>query len=502
MTWWISIAAVRIHGWIEQTPQLKHMRGASRALRLRTRPEAVSALQGFSDVEVQFAESGVDGVVVATAQDAAVAASYAKALLAHLAHEIPGLQWEGWWCEATSYVEAFNKAMSPDSDVQRILRLPALSESGIIMTCLMCRSEPSRRYQAAAVKRVVTDDKADGESTQGVGCEVRAFEGAVDRRSGGAGIDDLRSELPGRRLAKDFAELARSGGIASQEAVTEALGRKESRSHLATIYADGNGMGAFFQGLATSPLKLPTLHRQAVGFLNKATRNAVVAAARSVSIDPEVVAVEPHFVGGDDVLVSVPASVAWAFAGYLCGQFELLQNTLDGALDSELAQQGAVDQSAVADLKARIAGLSLGVGMAFAHASFPFAQASHAAASAMGKAKYDAKGEQSLIGWIDITHQFAGQGATQVHTVSAFTVRTQLDPAKSTAQAEPVFRLTPAARGALASLLRSDPAGVREWARRLGDSGTAEAIAAASPEQLWADLSRARWWPAVNREEA
>lgn len=78
MTWWVTVAAVRIHNWIQQTPKLSHMRGASRALSVRTSPRAVGVLDAFPSVQVKERESGVDGVVVATAPDADTAAAYAR----------------------------------------------------------------------------------------------------------------------------------------------------------------------------------------------------------------------------------------------------------------------------------------------------------------------------------------------------------------------------------------------------------------------------------------
>lgn len=267
MTWWVTVAAVRIHNWIQQTPKLSHMRGASRALSVRTSPTAVGVLDGFPSVEVKERESEVDGVVVATASDADTAAAYARALLGHLAHEIPGVQWESWWCEADSYVEAFSRSVDAFADgVSRLRRFPALLEAGPVMSCLMCRSEPAARA-GGAVTKVVGDDDPEADTTQGAGCEVRKNEGTVNK--GNPDSSDLRSQIPGK-LAKDFAELARFGGVTPGSS-GGALGRKESRNHLATVYADGNGMGAFFQALSSTTLPVTRLQGEAISALNTAT---------------------------------------------------------------------------------------------------------------------------------------------------------------------------------------------------------------------------------------
>ena len=550
MTWWVTVAAVRIHSWIQQTPKLSHMRGASRALSVHTTPKAVGVLDGFPSVEVKERESGVDGVVVATAPHADTAAAYARALLGHLAHEIPGVQWESWWCEADSYVEAFSRSVDAfDGGVSRLRRFPALLEAGPVMSCLMCRSEPAARDGGDAVTKVVGDDDDDATTTQGAGCEVRKKEGTVDK--GKPDPRDLRSQIPGK-LAKDFAELARFGGTTPGSS-GGALGRKESRNHLATVYADGNGMGAFFQALSSTTLPVPELQGEAISALNTATLNAVAEAARKIADDPDTAAIEPHFVGGDDVLVSVPATYAWTFAAYLARYFEALRGTLHGLLAKDLddaARSGSLSLSKplakevstsstnenqcvpkdprAVELAERIDAISLGIGMTFAHASYPFAEAEGAAETALKRAKVHATGQFSAIGWVDVTAQFVMRGRQPAYVLSAQQARDELDIPPEDEAARPTFRLTPSARSQLAALLRDQPEAtvrkvIAQWADRLEDKKLGEALLdltaaqsgwaqlepkdqrKSSPESIWADglradLSRARWWPNVNRK--
>lgn len=550
MTWWVTVAAVRIHNWIQQTPKLSHMRGASRALSVRTSPTAVGVLDGFPSVEVKERESEVDGVVVATASDADTAAAYARALLGHLAHEIPGVQWESWWCEADSYVEAFSRFVDAFADgVSRLRRFPALLEAGPVMSCLMCRSEPAARA-GGAVTKVVGDDDPEADTTQGAGCEVRKNEGTVNK--GNPDSSDLRSQIPGK-LAKDFAELARFGGVTPGSS-GGALGRKESRNHLATVYADGNGMGAFFQALSSTTLPVTRLQGEAISALNTATRNAVAEAARKIATDPDTAAIEPHFVGGDDVLVSVPATYAWAFVAYLARYFEALRDTLHGLLAKDLDatarsrglsfskplanevstsstnedQDIRKDPRAV-ELAERIDAISLGIGVTFAHASYPFAEAEGAAGAALKQAKVHARGQFSAIGWVDVTAQFAMRGRQPAYVLSAQQARDELDIPTEDETARAVFRLTPSARSQLAAILRDEPEAtvrkvIAQWADRLEDKKLGKALLdLADAQQAWAllepkeqkekgsveavwadglraDLSRARWWPNVNRK--
>lgn len=505
MTWWVTVAAVRIHGWIQQTPKLSHMRGASRALSVRTSPAVVEALVDVPTVRVQRRESEVDGVVVAAAPDIEAACTYAGRLVAALTGQLPGVQWESWWCEADSYVAAFSRAVDPfDDGVKRLRRLPALHEAGPVMSCLMCRSEPAGRAGNRVSPSVIGDDKPGALDSQGCGCQVRHDEGTFDKTD--LPPDDLRAQIRGRTLAKDFAELASLGGVTP--GASKAIGRKESRSHLSTVYADGNGMGAFFQALSSTSLTLPELHGAAISELNNATKDAVIQAAWAVAADPDVASIEPHFVGGDDVLVSVPAPYGWTFAAHLAGFFEGLRGTLTTLLDKDLASSGPeVHQSEeVRLLRERIAAISLGVGVTFAHASYPFAEASHAAEGRLRRAKQEAGGQYSCIAWVDITAQSAARREHNAHVVKALDARNMLSIPPNDPRAKAVFRLTPSARSQLAAILRDEDGTVAQtaletWAKRLKDTNFAEQLMNTAHEQLWADLSMARWWPNATWEE-
>jgi len=507
MTWWITVAAVRIHGWIEQTPKLSHMRGASQALHRLTSYDIVKELD-VEGVTIHKELTAVDGVVVATTSDEARAREFAGLLSDHLAHVIPGSQWESWWSEAPSYGAAYSLALDPFVRTGRLIRLPALQDNGLVMSCLLCRSEPAGAPGGRA-DDVLADDGPITRKSQGAGCRVRDAEGqkTSSRKDGSIELLDL---IPGARRAEDFEELARKGGLTGEE--HRALGRKESRSHLATIYADGNGMGALFQGLATTSLPLSAMHESAIGKLNDVTHSAVAQAAVSISMtadgeaaEPDVKAVEAHFVGGDDVLASVPAVYGWKFAANLAQAFDDLKGELEALLDEALKDQPSADPAEVARIRALIDKISLGVGLVFAHASFPFADSSALAELAMKAAKKAREGGRAAIGWADAT---AENGGGEEHWSFVIDVDRALVELASVGPTFPaVFLLTPSARSQLGFILRTTSprtveAAVQEWAKRLDDTKVALALAKQSTRSLIEDLSRARWWPAATREEA
>lgn len=498
MTWWATVAAVRIHGWIVRTPKLSHLRGASKALKQHTSPAEFKGLE-TSGLTVSAAYSSVDGVVVGEAQTEAEARSFVIRAADQLGERLPGVQWEGWWCEADTYTAAFAKALEPGSGARRLVRLPVLPDNGLVKSCLMCRSEPAAGLKQAS--GVLDDDSDQAVREQGADCRARSAADKADRlASAGA---SLRAQLAGRP-AEHFEELARKGGLTA--AAQQSLGRKDSRNHLATIYADGNGMGAFFHALANTTLKLPTMHKSAIQTVNDCTAQAVLAAASVAAPgEPSVAAVEPHFVGGDDVLVSVPAPLAWAFVGELTRAFSEITEELRQLLEQDLRQDLATP--AATTLAELIDGISISVGMTIAQATYPFIDAHDTAARALRQAKKSTGGRSAVIGWVDLTAQdsLSGQSA---FLIDAGQARAQLAP---TATRPAVFKVAPSARAQLAAILRDrSAASVRDevegWAKRqrtlhgFGKDFVQE-LTATTPDQLSQDLSRARWWPGACTKE-
>lgn len=509
MTYYVSIGAARIQSWLIRTPELTHLRGGSNAIHIHTDPSAVQDVLKAQVPEASVEEdfSVVDGVVVATAPDQPSAQRAATALARRLSALLPGLEWEAWWCESDSYLRAFMKAVDPrQSGVGRLRVIPPLIDNGAFAPCDHCRREP-------ATHRDPADQIHDGKQTRS-GPDCRA------RRA--AKVRSWR-QIPGA-APRDFARLATAGGMqdpppegngSKGQGGARALGKKDSQSHLATIAADGNGIGALFQEIARNGALLPTLQRTAYAKLNEFTVQAVVTAARAAS-DPalltdasgRVKVVIPHFVGGDDVLISVPAARGWRFAQALATDFRRLAPDLEAALESDLAStpnMSPAEAARIAAVRRAIRGIALGVGIVFAHSSHPFADTHALAHTALAAAKAAGNGGEARIGWLDLTagpdllpH---GRRSRVIPTITVAEVADTIALTRDDDRFTDVFKLTPSARARLATLMRGRTpdtalgAEIDVWAKRVPWQRTTEVA------ELGAALSRARWWPTAVQEE-
>lgn len=470
MSHYASIGAVRIQTWIAQSAsKLALVRGASVLLSSKTANSVVSEwLSALHPKVTVAADAGdVDGVVVLVSNDKAALRAATEALLAKLDSDIPGLQWEAWIAEGESYLQAYESHGDKAADCRS---LPPLTELGLARTCDFCGVEPA----TGPLKEWEKDGQA------GPSCLARKAARDKEEARARNTHDELWNEIPGS-WPKEFESLAVFGGTHQGATEQEAVGRTDSRSHLATVAADGNGIGALFRMIAQA--KLPRLRADAVRLLNEATRSAVTEAAKACGTDVSTMAVIPHYVGGDDVFVSVAAPSAWRFVVTLGEQFEELR--------TQLASRVTDDIEGAEGLTEAIGSLGLGIGVAFARRAVPISGTSEAAHAALAAAKASTRGGASAIGWVDLT--FA---ADEIHTVEVSSASGEL----SKVVANDVFKLGPSARGSLTDLVRSAPAdlsdAVAKWAKRTGNT-----VSAAAVPHLPATLSRARWWPDLPDED-
>jgi len=504
MTTYLAVSAVRIQSWLIRTPKLRLMRGASAALSAETSTSSVArflASQGWSGSVTAVDDAGdVDGVVALTVAPEVSPDEVARRLLRDLSARLPGVDWEAWWTNAGSYTEAYGKFQ--DDDVTRLARPAAPLEATLARTCPECRAEPAaaggglgadcaaREAAAAARERAAAQERAAARERT-----------AKTSRDASAPRDDACA--PPGRPPRDFDELARVGGF---PAVSSAVGRRESSNHLATVVADGNRVGDIFTQLRG--LKDDTVNRLAVDALSTATRTAVCRALTLIAPSSAVQAGIVHFVGGDDVFVSVPAREAWRFATYLGREFD---HEMRGAL-REIAEKAQLGEESRSTLE-RLPTPSLGIGLVFADSRHPIADTHALAAAALRQAKRATRGLAGAVVWADLT--------TEPHPPRDRVARltdllADLDPDGSrgtgaTARLD-VMRLPPSARASLASVLASawGPNGegaataaalAAQWARRTGRSlvpglESKDPAVAAEAATLTRDLlSRARWWP-------
>ncbi len=498
MTTYLAVSAVRIQSWLIRTPKLRLMRGASAALSAETSTSSVArflASQGWSGSVTAVDDAGdVVGVVVPALVAQAPCFAFATDDAATCQTEIAEGLVPTSRVDRGGYPGPYYRFMN--------VFVAAPLEATLARTCPECRAEPAaaggglgadcaaREAAAAARERAAAQERAAARERT-----------AKTSRDASAPRDDACA--PPGRPPRDFDELARVGGF---PAVSSAVGRRESSNHLATVVADGNRVGDIFTQLRG--LKDDTVNRLAVDALSTATRTAVCRALTLIAPSSAVQAGIVHFVGGDDVFVSVPAREAWRFATYLGREFD---HEMRGAL-REIAEKAQLGEESRSTLE-RLPTPSLGIGLVFADSRHPIADTHALAAAALRQAKRATRGLAGAVVWADLT--------TEPHPPRDRVARltdllADLDPDGSrgtdaTARLD-VMRLPPSARASLASVLASawGPNGegaataaalAAQWARRTGRSlvpglESKDPAVAAEAATLTRDLlSRARWWP-------
>lgn len=513
MTLHAVISAVRIHDWLTRTPELRFVRGASAMLREETRPENLALPDGVSWCDDVGTVSGVLAVTIA---DPNQAEEQVTRLAASLRKALPDVEFDAWWTDERDYVSAFSRASQDalrggsDPEVGRKVFLPPLFDVPIVQPCGACRREAVDAAQTALPPR----NAGDPSIRLGRDCRSRhTWSGRDAPPPGVAG-----------RLAHDFEELAAAGGVdPSGERRDNPIRRAKTDNHLATISADGNGLGGLMRVLAATNEGLSAdftdalraIRSRIAGHFDEVTNDAVRRAAKSVSLPGQTVAPSIcHLVGGDDVLVSVPAPLAWRFVDTLLGEFDAgVDRTIRSSVDAlTKAAFTDPDRDAASRISAALDRVSLGAGIAFAHASHPFADTDRLAASALRQAKNISKGETSGVSWIDVTEDAE---LTAGRYLDGLRLAAELGDPNQTPSA---FRLTRSAQAALSGLLVDEWGGrpdevtvkaagqaIRRWAKRTGVNGlpgTLDADATATPKVtdlriLRDQLSRARWWPAA-----
>lgn len=491
---WVVVAAKQIQPWLARSPKLKLMRGASRALRVLTSKadldESLSADLSSLGATVEVEGTTVDGVVTMTVADAAQAPQVAERVVAHLGTRLPGLTWEAWWTPAPDYVTAVARHRAQD-DAQ-ISRLP--QELPFARTCETCRQETgvgSRTLVTPRTNRDPRDSTEQKDLWMGPDCATRTTYAANDQRW--SSVDGVWPE--------DFGTLAKEGGRRTQsDAGSSVVGRHRSSNHIATVCADGNRMGDLFEVIADAGPGFGHFRNQLSTLLDTTLHQKVEHAAAVLSDGAAVKVGIPHYIGGDDVLLTVRAEAAWPFVAALIAGFDEIKVTLRQELNKVRPLPGAGQVSVAqhdtrrTDISAAIERISLGVGLVFSHSSHPFDACRHHGEAALRTAKKETRGAESAVCWVDLTE---GSHPTPDRVVTAQGLRLLLvaDPAGA-------GTLSSSARSQLRGLLAATPTAdwekvVTTWVRRTQPS----AVDLGELGKLPAELSRLRWWP-VSPSEA
>ena len=183
-----------------------------------------------------------------------------------------------------------------------------------------------------------------------------------------------------------FKELAQLGDLGSEGS------RTHTSNHVATIFADGNGFGKLFRELrvaaADSEGGLQELRRVSKA-VKDATKQALRKAIEEIT-DDRVAASNrmpavPHILGGDDVLVTVPATKAWPF---------LI------AFLKHLEQESGSDTFGLGAGK-----VSFSAGMVICKLAYPIGDQVELATALLRTAKEAVRGNDWSFAWLDVTNE-------------------------------------------------------------------------------------------------
>ncbi|MEU9774277.1 hypothetical protein [Streptomyces sp. NPDC047968] len=383
---YVDFGAVRIQQYLTRTAGLRGHRAASNSLARATADASIERVVG--DLAEVNPEAGkADGVVsVRLSADAGAdrderVSRVQDGVLAHLRRALPGAEFASVWGEGESYLAVHTHVLQPRLRNGRVRHdLPPVAEFPLAVPCRMCHTDPA----------VGTEPVPEGRLALCLDCSMRNVsrrETVADPRSPEGWL--LRdSHL--QAAPQDFAALAALGSAAA------------GRNHLATVAVDGNAFGVFFAALADESSRDADLSKAKVTVsqaLSAATRGALSDAAveLSLAMEQERLCVVPHVVGGDDVLVSLPAERAWRFTLTFLQEFE--HRVREATADTLDTLNGLRTGRGLDELRPPTAS----AGVVFAHASHPLNLLVESAGQRLSEAKRAVGGQRASVQWLDIT---------------------------------------------------------------------------------------------------
>ena len=420
MRHYVDIGVVRIQRYLSRTPTLRGRRNASSAL-VTAMTVDDSLLAGRAGINPEAGR--VDGVL-SLAMDQHQPALVGQ-LLAHLRKALPGAEFEVACGDGEDYLRAYAEQIKPKRERGQVrVDLPAGAEFPLAALCGICRVDP-------AVGRVDLGPD-DGERDACADCLIRHPREARQQ----ARTAELRlAEAVGftaEQIPRKFDDLA-------------TLASGESQQHLATVHADGNQVGSFFARLAE---RGGVDRASVVARLSQCTVDALAAATTVVRrpSDP-VLCVVPHLLGGDDVLVSLPAERAWRF-------------TVEFVRDFGQRTARLVRELGITDIEPP----TMSAGVVFGRRNFPFALTVEQAEDCLTMAKRKGAGQSPWIGFADVVVGTSGPAGSPVSLAALRKYGDALSDLVALPRSNQYRLVEELGRGGLTS--------ARTLAARLGHTGT------------------------------
>lgn len=333
MTTFVTVAVQRIQTHLSRSRHLWGRRGASEELvRLTLIPESDHLPEGLAakDLVVQKVcqQVGVktcrdavdiDGVVVFEHDDHDKVLRAGRALAQEIRASLPASQVSVSWATGATYAATLGDDLTELG--QEEIYYPSVADYPPSALCAECGTSP-------VVERI--SRPGDTQIRVCADCATRSRQNWRGRSLNGSSrprsalvkgrspsrftsewwlLDQVSTDEQPLTAVDDFEGLAKLGG-------TDRGNPAHSDNHLALIFADGNGLGAMFvKARAAAQSSGCTLDMKSLSAdIKFVTGGAILTAAKAVLSNADVqLPVVPHILGGDDVLVSLPASRAWPF---------------------------------------------------------------------------------------------------------------------------------------------------------------------------------------------
>jgi hypothetical protein len=476
---YIDVAFVRIQRYLARTPQLRTRRASSAGMKAATDSEMV-ANRVLAGLAVANEQAGIaDGVVNLCLSDPQYEGredrvrQVVNTVFAYLRAEFPAAEFQAVSGTGESYLAAYVEEIAPKTERGEVfIALPALPEFPAVRSCALCRTDPGTEWE-----KFVTRNRGDETELVCADCSRRLhrhgepnIESTAQRVQTQLELDDAPDML------EDLAPLGPAG---------------IKRNHLATIYIDGNSVGQFFRDVVHVAADRPELQgvkRELSKNLANCTETALCWATSAVAeaIEPgynKMMPVVPHVLGGDDVLVSVPAGYAWPFVVRFLETFDAEASDLVMNLDSKYGL--------------KVIAPSASAGMVFARHSEPMYLLVDLVEERLRAAKTATAGRASSVDFLDLTTEGAqgtGDPPLALAHLTTPTTRDALDR---------LARLSGSLQTQLGQALRdhADELSAEAQARRLNVFQTVQPFLAnqatgvtPSGLTLRAALRIAQWW--------
>jgi hypothetical protein len=468
---YLDVGVDGIQSYLARTPDLKGRRGASAWLSHATdRDElrrwiASEPALSRAGVAVNDEAGEADGLVPLRMAVTTAPGDIAELVMTKLRRQLPGIRISANWGSGASYIQA-HQAWHATRQQPMLVSLPPVGDFPPLESCVLCRVDPAVgeiELQDEKEKRICAD------------CRQRY----VDRYRR-PGLESGAVPVGKERWLLDELGLDTHLAVQTFEGLAKLGGPDGNRNHLATVFIDGNAIGALFRRILDG--NDPNAKQVASKAVTDATRQALLEATRDVldnQTKAEPLPVVPHVLGGDDLLVSVVADRAWRFVTRYLSAFE----------------QRLGDNHEIGDFLGGDERPTASAGVVFARATFPFRRAVELSETLLKRAKRAHAGQTPAVAWLDVTQD--GEHAPPHR--SAWT-RADLET-RAKALRELRVAVPPSARTVLERLIDlKDPAlslaRLREQVRRLGREEVLTPWFDWDPtmRRLLDALSLVRWW--------